>query len=898
MGPKNQYTAHPRDFDESDIERTEEYLSFLDQVKMLHEERGSTSHFNPEPDIQRKKIDLLKLYKKVTEAGGYTKVSEQTGLWKEFAVQFNPPQHNSNIGFVLKTHYKNVLGAWECKDFWKSEPPPKEALEELTAAGSELLGRKIPPSADTTVLQTRRSGAGEAASPGSGTSTSGRTLREAPPKRQFFQPELSTPKPRTVTTSNQSPVPQATTNGKASTPGGSNSSSTPNTNPVQEPPMTKLIITPLETPYSNPAKFAKMNKSGPSGPKRIEIHFPAQAGYPPPSLLQKAALRIACGIPDEVDHGLGFLLESSFQENNGILFTEIPSIPVSLLELMELGFEYMSTTKTRELAKNKDKEGISSEEAALGRQASLVQIGEIFDSNFRREKVHPALKAALILRNLTMDDGNCRHLALHVQKARQVLTSCWTNPLADDLEEFRINSLEIISHMCKYLSFPDEPEIAKILWEGVLSNDRHTLMVSLSGLTKLAVQDDTNQIGLIPPNVLEQIQLLLMTGDGPLLAACLDFMYQYTLNEGNAVNFCERDVAHYNLSQLTRLLSYGATEFPPITKKTEQPAKPKKQLPETIPELPADLIQEILSMSEPNRAIAWMRACFEYNPDSEITQIALWQSYQIRFAGYIQQGPRPQPLLHANDFIKNVNVAFKSAHAMMLPAQGSQPQRFVIRGIAPREAPMGPDGTIYVRCEWMTVRPDKDKPVSCLQYFKDVKTLYAHTRDAHTFLAKGSEVKEQQCNWKKCQRFPSPGTTEKMVFHKHLMAHMPQEKKLEPGVKDSKPSPPNGASQTPKRPADLPDVPWTLEITDADKAGNPTGVAYMAARVLLNLSRQVKTEVGFGNLFLLRETLFDKYAANPVLVGIICDILIELHSLPIEPQLGETAGADVMAIDD
>lgn len=66
-----------KSLDDSDIERTAEYEGFIQDLIEFHDKRGTD--VNIEPDLGRKRLDLLKLYKNIIELGGYDKVTEDKG---------------------------------------------------------------------------------------------------------------------------------------------------------------------------------------------------------------------------------------------------------------------------------------------------------------------------------------------------------------------------------------------------------------------------------------------------------------------------------------------------------------------------------------------------------------------------------------------------------------------------------------------------------------------------------------------------------------------------------------------------------------------------------------------------------------------------------------------------
>ena len=93
------------------VEPTDEYNEFIKTLAEYHEKRGT--NFEPMPKVGPRHVDLLKLYKKVVEEGGYDHVSDVKGnklAWRKIAQDFVP--HNVNVvqmAFLLKTaYYKNL----------------------------------------------------------------------------------------------------------------------------------------------------------------------------------------------------------------------------------------------------------------------------------------------------------------------------------------------------------------------------------------------------------------------------------------------------------------------------------------------------------------------------------------------------------------------------------------------------------------------------------------------------------------------------------------------------------------------------------------------------------------------------------------------------------------------
>lgn len=71
------------------------------------------THFEREPKVGTRHIDLLRLYKRVCEEGGYDKVSDTKGnklAWRRIAAEFLPGSSNvTTQAFIVKSaFYKNL----------------------------------------------------------------------------------------------------------------------------------------------------------------------------------------------------------------------------------------------------------------------------------------------------------------------------------------------------------------------------------------------------------------------------------------------------------------------------------------------------------------------------------------------------------------------------------------------------------------------------------------------------------------------------------------------------------------------------------------------------------------------------------------------------------------------
>ncbi|KAI8803672.1 ARID DNA-binding domain-containing protein [Cladochytrium replicatum] len=95
---------------EDAIERTPEYEAFMAELEEFHRKQGTT--LQREPVLGGKKLDIMRIYKWVMEAGGYEKVTQDRG-WKKISIPFNLPSTCTNSAFVVKQAYHRNLLAYE-----------------------------------------------------------------------------------------------------------------------------------------------------------------------------------------------------------------------------------------------------------------------------------------------------------------------------------------------------------------------------------------------------------------------------------------------------------------------------------------------------------------------------------------------------------------------------------------------------------------------------------------------------------------------------------------------------------------------------------------------------------------------------------------------------------------
>lgn len=464
--------------------------------------------------------------------------------------------------------------------------------------------------------------------------------------------------------------------------------------------------------------------------------------------------------------------------------------------------------------------------------------------------------AALIVRNLAMNDANAIRFA-KLGYTVDILVMCLRLPAHPDFTEFKDYMLDTTDAMASHIQYHCAEKLFKVVAAGLNSDDRGTLISSLRASCRLVLSNDVeNRIGAVPFSVVCRITSLLMLEDDDLVTAALDFLYQYTTLEENVERLLAPPHGFELVKHLVRLLLFhGITgEQLVYIKATRKRPPPIYE----IPFLPNEIVQDLFRIPEPDRATKWMRCCFEEDPEADVTQIALWSAYQLRFNEFTGQFP----LLPAADFIKNVSIAFTTASAMVLTGPDGQ-NKFIIKGIRARETPMSPKGHIFLACKWSD--PNADAP--CKHMAGTPQTLWEHVLNAH--LPPHTETPLASpliCSWNSCDRFHNGGTRNRHHLVAHVRTHMPQH--------PAKPS-----SGLPKEEQEMMDDPEGRVIirrcqTSIDERGEAAGIPLTSALVLRNIKRK-GGELGAILLKAREAEFFEVMAVNQPLAGWVGDLMMD-----------------------
>jgi chromatin structure-remodeling complex subunit RSC9 len=869
---------------EPSISYTTEYNEFIAKLTAYHQKRGT--NFDPEPKVGSKHVDLLTLFNTVVSRGGYDKVSEEKLAWRKLGQDFNLGTNNlPALAFSLKTAYYRYLAAYEISAIHGKEPPPKEILEDVTAKGGSLLTRTIEnyrPSGrrETGALAADQSdasgddgtpirdGNGSEDTPGSGGRAT-RGLRQAPPQRVLFQPDtLPSRQTRHAAPQAAATPPQA--------PRGASTFHNPSSNPDNlsqivanyEPrPQLPLTLRPVITPANNPTEFQRRQRllrdqvavaSGKSAQSQ-RIMLPG-TGFEGPNIYVRCLLALKSRIPAEQDYALHHLVKISMERGDKYRFESFPGLAEALVEkVLEVTLlfydasweiSYLNDGRTKS---TRTLDGVEGTPDILQRIEKLVK-NENVDDNIQPAEFSDRLlqinEAALTLRNMVMLEENAQYVS-EICPLRDFLSIALNLPNLESVIELKHYALDIAEQLTKYLHLDAEDPLYLSLLVQLRSSDRGAILTSLRAISRISLNlEENNRLNGVPPDAVQSIIDWTLLDDEELVSACLDFLYQYTAVVDNIDTMITEVHLDALVNQLARLLLHGSK---PMERDFVLRREVRRPAPAEIPILPQDLLHVLLKLEEPERSSQWLRCLFEEDKDESITQIALWQAYQARFAAAVQDTGRP--LLPAADFIKNVSTTF--AEKATAQVQPGPVQRFIIKGIRIRDAPVDLKGREYTKCLWTSVDGFPIGARECGEYFIGPEQMYEHTLTSHVSAAKNDDGKFKNekrnfiCSWKGCHKYSTPTPLELAQFAAHIKIHVNAQAttRTTHATSSREPTSHNYSDGPPLKKLKLSWIEPPVKLiykffeTPVDERGDAAGIPLTAVLVLRNLARNLpKTE--------------------------------------------------------
>jgi chromatin structure-remodeling complex subunit RSC9 len=632
-------------------------------------------------------------------------------------------------------------------------------------------------------------------------------LRHAPPQRVLFQPEVSRRETRQSTGNMNSPQP-GQSNGVYGTSGAAMTI-------ASYEPRTAVPSTmkPVSTPANNPEYFNQLRRKQIVNRKNRPVPLKGMmlpgTGFPGPNIYVRALHALRSKEPEEEAYALHHLVKISHERGDKYRFDQFPGLAEALIEKViqaaslfyDISWEisYVEEDMNRPNVLN----GLSATTDLLRRIQSLqtldIEDDLLPDSNAKT--LNMINEAALILRNMVMLHENALY-ASSIPSVKDLIVIILNLPTHPSVTELQHYALEIAEQLTRFWYLDAQDPLYRSLLVQVNSDDRGRIITSLRALGRIAMNlEATNKMPGVTQKTLQSLCDWLLVEDEELRNACLDFLYLFTGFVENVEMLVNEVDVESLVNQLVRLLQFGSQAF------EERRSNPKSSKSSShadgAPKLSSAIIEQLVTLDEPERSSQWLRTCFEEDPTGEITQIQLWSAYNAAFADTMTTNSVLKALMPAKDFITNVSTTFSSASAQVINNNGAP--KYTIRGIRPRTVPVDPSTKKpYMRCCWhppsllngFSDTKHSTAKIECGEFASGSKAMWEHIVSVHLKVPRdetGKWLLEQKpdinmengdavtsakptkyfCHWGGCTHFGPTGTDSAFEVGQHVKTHLP-----------------------------------------------------------------------------------------------------------------------------
>ena len=648
------------------------------------------------------------------------------------------------------------------------------------------------------------------------------------------------------------------------------------------------------------------------------------AGFAGPNIYLRTLNALRSGIEEEVAFALHHLVKISHERGDKFRFQAFVGFAEGLIEQgLKIGSLFYDVDwKISWLGYASDEvrnieilNGIDGTPDIIDRVSKLtaLDVSTELQTHTFQHRLQKCTEAGLVLRNMSMLTENAGYLS-EQWPLRDLLSIILSLPPLDCVIELKHYALDLVEQLTKFWTFePDDPLYTLLLKQFEDGQDRGAILTTLRAMCRISMNlEEPNRLQGIPVKIIASLMDWVLLDDDELCEACLDFFYQYTAVSENVAMMLDKVgegaiPLHSFIRSLARLLLHnsGSTVSRRLVAESQE-AEPN----DDVPEVPQDLLEQLITISEPERSSTWLRTCFEEHAESYMTQIKLWQAYQNRFQLFSNPS---KPLLQAAEFIKNISATFTGTSAQVVTTEN--PPKFIIKGIRPRRAPKDTKGRPYIPCLWTNPSNKQDQATkeTCGSFYNKPEQLFTHIVKDHIGLTwdasegkwefdklrrHAKELKYRfSCHWADCRHF-GKGIDSPFKVGMHVKTHLPSksdtatEKCKHSTAKRRKVSDKEASIKADKRfekyiGKDLPPIyqEFGWNNTAMDERGNATGLPLTAVLVLRNLARTVPRAVsGVGSdgstkawmeqLFVpMMEQFYHVVAVNKVLAPNVYDLL-------------------------
>ncbi|KAI7853836.1 hypothetical protein BDC45DRAFT_145451 [Circinella umbellata] len=507
-----------------------------------------------EPILGGKKLDLLRIYKTVMDAGGYEKVTQNRG-WKQVGDPFDFPPTCTNSAYILKAVYiKNLLG-WEEEHYWKRPwNPPKEQIEPRPPHSKISSPMPVAP-----VAKPR--------------DTARQTATAFNHQHQHQQQQQNHVQ--------QQPQPQ------------------------QQQPQ----------PYQAPQQqfhptIQNMRPPPPQFMQQLPPTMPNPVFYPPPIFVDeefrsRLLLALKSDLPNEIDWAFNTLVRISFNFD-ALTLDYMPTLIDTLIDFAHPFYKEHVAPALGQSSNNKIAD------------CHLQISPNLFSSKKNQVMFERVLQVFHILRNFSFLEVNIRRLAHHGLLRQMLMMGIALPPDSPfaELSRHCLDILENIAPQV-IVSGPTDPYILTMVFL-LFTNDRALILGAIRSLTRVGITEVNERVlGTGNPDIIRRMSQLLLVDDEEMAAATLEYFYQCSSLNGNFSSVLVKYYPGNLIGLLTGYLSYKSILAPrsssliatihgiPQTQTGGHGGSKNKNKP-FIPDL-----SDYIHLDEPYRCLGWLKEKLE-----------------------------------------------------------------------------------------------------------------------------------------------------------------------------------------------------------------------------------------------------------------------------------------------
>lgn len=309
---------------------------------------------------------------------------------------------------------------------------------------------------------------------------------------------------------------------------------------------------------------------------------------------------LTCTLPNEVDWAFNVLVRFSCTAEN-FSIDYMPTLIDKLIDYAEPFFNTHIQPVLEHLEQVQEQE-----------DDSPAPVENLFSSKKIQQEYERVLQVFHVIRNFSFTDINIRSLAQNA-RLRQLLMMAISLPTDSQYAELSRHSLDIMESISPQIVLQSTgDDYLNAMHRLLASADRAVVLGALRSLTRVAVSESNESVlaAVQYQDIIVRMSQFLLVDDEELVAATLEYLYQYTSLRGNFSVTLLKNYPGNLVGLLVGYLSYKSTLAPPTSAlnttihsiPAAQFAKESKgqAQPPAIPDL-----TEYMNLDEPYRCLGW-----------------------------------------------------------------------------------------------------------------------------------------------------------------------------------------------------------------------------------------------------------------------------------------------------